>query len=46
MTDMVDFIQSILWVMADWFTVEPILYLFGLTCLLAICRAIRILLPY
>lgn len=44
MPEMVNFSRAMLSVLADWLSCEPILYLFGLTCLLGICRAVKILL--
>lgn len=45
MTAMVDFSVAFLGVVASWLASEPIIYLFGLTCLLGLCKAVKILLP-
>lgn len=45
MTAMVDFSIAFLGAVASWLSSEPIIYLFGLTCLLGLCKAVKILLP-
>lgn len=45
MAQMVDFFSSMLSAVAVWLGSEPIIWLFGLTCLLGICKAVKILLP-
>lgn len=45
MAQMVDFSLALLSGVATWLASEPIIYLFGLTCLLGLCKAIKILLP-
>lgn len=45
MTQMVDFSLTLLQGVATWLGSEPIIYLFGLICLLGICKAIKIFLP-
>lgn len=45
MQQMVDFSLALFAGLATWLGSEPIIYLFGLTCLLGICKAIKIFLP-
>lgn len=45
MQQMVDFSLAMLQGVAVWLSSEPIIYLFGLTCLLGVCKAVKILLP-
>lgn len=45
MAQMVDFFASMLSAVAAWLGSEPVIWLFGLTCLLGICKAVKILLP-
>lgn len=45
MNEMIQFFTAMLGAVASWLGSEPVIYLFGLTCLLGICRAIKILLP-
>lgn len=45
MNEMVDFFIAMLSAVATWLGSEPIIYLFGLTCLLGVCKAVKILLP-
>lgn len=45
MSQMVDFFTAMLSAVASWLGSEPIIWLFGLTCLLGICKAVKILLP-
>lgn len=45
MTQMVNFFTAMLSAVAAWLGSEPIIWLFGLTCLLGICKAVKILLP-
>lgn len=45
MTQMVDFSLAFLKGLALWLGSEPIIYLFALTCLLGLCKAVKILLP-
>lgn len=44
MSGMVDFFTAFLGAISQWLGSEPILYLFGLTCLLGLCKAVKILL--
>lgn len=46
MTQMVDFFVSFLSGIASWLGSEPIIWLFGLTCLLGVCKAVKILFPW
>lgn len=45
MSEMIQFFTAMLGAVASWLGSEPMIYLFGLTCLLGLCRAIKILLP-
>lgn len=45
MTQMVDFSMAMLQGVATWLGSEPIIYLFGLICLLGLCKAVKIFLP-
>lgn len=45
MSEMIQFFTAMLGAVASWLGSEPVIYLFGLTCLLGLCRAIKILLP-
>lgn len=45
MNEMIQFFTAMLGAVASWLGSEPVIYLFGLTCLLGLCRAIKILLP-
>ena len=45
MLPMVDFFTALLGAVANWLLSEPIVYLFGLCCLLGICKAVKIFLP-
>lgn len=45
MTEMVSFFTAMLGAVAAWLGSEPIIWLFGLTCLLGVCKAVKILLP-
>lgn len=45
MTNMTAFFTVFLGALAQWLGSEPIIYLFGLTCLLGICKAVKIFLP-
>lgn len=43
MTNMVVFFEGFLGALAQWLGSEPIIYLFGLTLLVGICRGVKIL---
>lgn len=45
MNEMIQFFTAMLGAVASWLGSEPVIYLFGLTCLLGICKAIKIFLP-
>lgn len=45
MTNMTEFFTAFLAAISQWLGSDPIIYLFGLTCLLGVCRAIKMLLP-
>lgn len=45
MQQMVDFSLAMLQGVAVWLGSEPIIYLFGLICLLGLCKAVKIFLP-
>ncbi len=45
MANMTDFIAVMLHLIADFFAAEPIIYLFGLLCLIMIVKVFRQLLP-
>ncbi len=45
MANMTDFIAVILRLVADFFAAEPIIYLFGLLCLIMLVKVFRLLMP-
>lgn len=44
MTQMTDFFATMLSLVADFLGSEPIIYLFGLACLVGICKVVKIIL--
>lgn len=44
MSDFVAFFSALLGAVSSWLGTGPIFYLFGLTCLLGVCKAVKILL--
>ncbi len=45
MANMTDFIAVMLQLVADFFAAEPIIYLFGILCLIMIIKVFRLFLP-
>lgn len=46
MSNMTTFFSAFLGAIAQWLGSEPIIYIFGLTCLMVVCKAVRTLLPW